>query len=205
MCRFRAGVACTSQARRRIRCEHRGIVLRPGPCSLGSRLSFDDSLSPMSESTVPTLDLGVLVRDCVARVRPTLPASCACKTGVQSGSLVHVDLSVLVRLISLLLQAASLRLSAVLDPNACPRLSLRVKGGSAETVVRLRYNAPAAGSREANAHQALALKVFESLGGAASVRSTRRWSILHVRLTKRPDTDFAAASRAARLLLEGAQ
>src|SRR5215207_7563036 len=142
-----------------------------------SRLSFRRPRT-MSQSTIPTLrtlDPGALVRDCVAHVRPPLPPSCVCKTSVRSRSLPQVDLTVLVPALSLLLQAAALRLRAAPDPDACPRLSLRVKASVDLTVVRLGYSAPTGASREADAYEALALEALESLGGAASFRSTRRW------------------------------
>jgi hypothetical protein len=147
------------------------------------------------------LDLDILVRECVARVRPALPPSCTCKTTLQSTSLIHVDSALLLQALALLLQAACLRLRTAHEP--CPRLSLRVKGTNGLTIVGLRYNASALGSREASAQEARALDLLERLGGKASVRRTRSWFILNARLASRCDADTATFGHAARLAPKG--
>jgi hypothetical protein len=138
----------------------------------------------------PTLDLGMLVRECLANTRPALPPSCTCKTKVQAGLLVHVEQTLLIEAFSLLLTAASLRLHGTTDSQTCPRLSLSLKARKGLTVLGLAYNASRRASKGAYEQEERALELLKSVGGAASIRNTKRWSILQIKL---PSTDAGAA------------
>jgi hypothetical protein len=181
----RVDLALEGLSRRVTPIDSAGILLRRAPCFVRSFRASMAMLPTSKASHTPQLrassvDLGELVRECLAHVRPALPPSCACKTRVQGGLLFHVEPTAIVTAISVLLNAVSLRLTARTDPASCPRLSLRVMARDGRTILTLLYNAPRPASREASAHETRAFKLLESLGGAASTRSTRRWSILHV-------------------------
>jgi hypothetical protein len=137
------------------------------------------SVEPEKE---PAFDVGVLVAERLASARPAFPPSCACKTRVQAGLWIHADQALLAEALSLLLEAASLRLHGTTDAQLCPRLSLSLKARKSLTILGLAYNASRRGSGKAQEHEQRALEILKSMGGAASTRSTKRWSILQIKL-----------------------
>lgn len=151
-------------------------------------------VSTQLEVVESTLNVSVMVKECLARVRPPLPESCVCVCSVKPGLRIHADLTLLVEGFSLLLNAASLRLRNEHGSAGQARLRLGVRPRAGKTVLRLAYNAPHVGPLEAEGHEELALKVFRSLDGTATVRGTKRWRVIHIRLPGQPTVRNAHAS-----------
>lgn len=138
-----------------------------------------------SEHAQPTYELGVLVRECLANTRSAFPPSCTCKTRVQPGLWVHIDETLLVEALSVLLNAAALRLHGATDSQTCPRLSLSLKARKDLIVLGLAYNASRRAPGIDQPDEQRALELLTSLGGAASIRNTKRWSLIQIRLPSR--------------------
>ena len=132
------------------------------------------------------LDLSAVIKECVDRVHPPLPEACDCTCIVTSGLVVHADIVLLAEGLSLLLNAASLRLRAEHMVAGRPELRLRVRQRRGETMLRLAYNAARSASPEADEHQELALRVFGLLGSSVLARGTSRWSVVRIDLPREP-------------------
>jgi hypothetical protein len=137
------------------------------------------------EMVASTVDLGALLSECLAGVRPAFPSGCECTSTVQSNLTVQTDPAVLAEALSLLLNAASLRLRDVDRSGTPTELTLNWHGRAGGSVLHLAYSAPHGGPLKAHANETLALKVFRSFGGQVFVRGTRRWSIFRIRFPLR--------------------